>query len=154
MRRFLCLGAALALAFRAIGSAQRTLPPGSAPGHLINVAGTSFYIRCAGSTGGPMVILEAGAGDYSNRWSAVQDLLKPRVRSCTYDRAGLGWSGGTQHESIAQIAPEKAAEQEDLLQLSNHSKIVRDPSSGHHAHVENPGLVANAIVEVVDARRR
>ena len=52
------------------------------------------------------------------------------------------------------IAREKAAEQEDLLRLSNRSKLIRDPSSGHHIHVENPGLVANAIEDVVDASRR
>jgi len=102
MRRALCLTAGLALAFSVIGSARRTLPPGPAPGRLIDVAGTSFHIRCAGVTEGPRVILEAGAGDYSNRWSAVQDLLAPRIRSCAYDRAGLGRSGGTEHESIAQ----------------------------------------------------
>ena len=266
MRRVACLSAALALAFSALGSAQRTLPPGPPPGRLIDVAGVSFHIHCVGPTGGPTVILDAGAGDYSNRWSAVQDLLAPRIRSCAYDRAGLGWSGGTQHESIAQdnddlhalltaasvsgpyvlvghslgalmvrryfsrfpdgvvgmvlvgsahentqlfdlranqwvrmreqaspmgadfreiyearqttpvplgnrplavvigtrpdpnipdhIKPEKAAEQEDLLGLSNNSKMVRDPSSGHHVHVENPGLVAKAIADVVDASRR
>jgi len=266
MQRALCLSAGLALAFSGIGSTQRTLPPGPAPGRLVDVAGTSFHIRCAGSTEGPTVILEAGAGDYSNRWSAVQDLLAPRVRSCAYDRAGLGWSGGTQHESISQdnddlhalltaaavggpyvlvghsmgalmvrryfslfpegiagmvligaahentqlfdlradqwqrmreqaspmgadfreiyearkripvplgdrplaivigtrpepyvpadVAREKSAEQEDLLRLSNHSKLIRDPSSGHHIHVENPELVAKAIEEVVDASRR
>jgi pimeloyl-ACP methyl ester carboxylesterase len=53
-----------------------------------------------------------------------------------------------------EIAREKAGEQEDLLRLSNNSKMYRDPSSGHHIHVENPGLVANAIVEIVDASRR
>jgi pimeloyl-ACP methyl ester carboxylesterase len=265
MRRVACLSAALALTLSVIGSAQRTVPPGPPPGRLIDVAGVSLHIRCVGSSEGPTVILEAGAGDYSNRWSAVQDLLAPRIRSCAYDRAGLGWSGGAQHESIAQdnddlhalltaafvsgpyvlvghslgalmvrryfsrfpggivgmvlvgaahentqlfnlgtnqwmrmreqaspmgadfrevyearqstpvplgnrplavvigtrpdpiipdhIKPEKAAEQEDLLRLSNNSKMVRDPSSGHQIHVDNPGLVANAIAEVVEASR-
>ena len=52
------------------------------------------------------------------------------------------------------IKPEKAAEQEDLLRLSSNSTMVRDPSSGHHIHVENPSLVAKAIADVVTASRR
>ena len=265
MHRVVCLGVGLAL-FTAIGAAQPNRPTGPAPGRLIDVAGISFHIRCVGPTGGATVVLEAGAGDYSNRWMAVQDLLVPGVRSCAYDRAGLGWSGGAQHDSIADdnadlrallttakigppfvlvghsmgalmvrryfsrfpdgivgmvlvgsahentqlfnlaanqwvrmreqaspmgadfreiyearqrtpmplgdrplaivlgtraepyvpddVAREKAAEQEDLLGLSNHSKLIRDPSSGHHIHVENPALVAKAIEDVVDASRR
>jgi pimeloyl-ACP methyl ester carboxylesterase len=39
-----------------------------------------------------MVIFEAGGGAFSKDWTAVQSLLKARVRSCAYDRAGLGWS--------------------------------------------------------------
>jgi pimeloyl-ACP methyl ester carboxylesterase len=46
--------------------------------------------------------LEAGGGDYSNRRTEVQALLAPRVRSCAYDRAELGWSNGTASESFAQ----------------------------------------------------
>jgi pimeloyl-ACP methyl ester carboxylesterase len=52
------------------------------------------------------------------------------------------------------IKPEKAAEQEDLLRLSSNSTMVRDPSSGHQIHVENPSLVAKAIADVVNASRR
>jgi len=35
--------------------------------------------------------------------------------------------------------------------VSRNSKLVRDPSSGHHIHVDNPTLVAKAIEEVVVA---
>ena len=212
--------------------------------------------------GGPTVILEAGAGDYSNRWTAVQDRLAPRVRSCAHDRAGFGWSAGTPqgmpqdnadlhalltaaavpgpyvlvghslgallvrryalqypdgivglvlagptHENTRlfspldnqwkrmreqamgadfqelylarqanpvalgnrpvivivgtrpdlnvttpdEIAREKAAELEDQPRISTNSTLVRDPSSGHHIHVDNPALVAGAIDEVVAA---
>jgi pimeloyl-ACP methyl ester carboxylesterase len=47
------------------------------------------------------------------------------------------------------IAREKAAEMEEQPKLSRNSKLVRDPSSGHHIHVENPKLVAGAIEDVV-----
>ena len=49
------------------------------------------------------------------------------------------------------IAREKAAELEEQPRISRNSKLVRDPSSGHHTHVDNPKLVANAIEEAVTA---
>ena len=49
------------------------------------------------------------------------------------------------------VAREKAAELEDQPRVSRNSKLVRDPSSGHHIHVDNPTLVAKAIEEVVVA---
>ncbi|HEX7778326.1 MAG TPA: alpha/beta hydrolase [Vicinamibacterales bacterium] len=247
-------------------SARQNRPPEPPPGRLIDVGGRSLHIRCVGpATAGPTVILEAGAGDYSNRWTAVQDLLAPSVGSCAYDRAGMGWSSGNQNQSMAQdnddlrallttakvagpyvlvghsmgallvrryashypdgvvglvlvgpthentrlfftsdnqwkrvreqpgamgtdfqelhlarqanptplgdrpvivlvgtrpdpkvstpedIAREKAAEMEEQPRISRNSKLVRDPASGHHIHVENPKLVAGAIEEVVTA---
>jgi pimeloyl-ACP methyl ester carboxylesterase len=256
------------------GAALQNRPAGPPPGRLVDIGGRSLHIRCVGPpTGGPTVILEAGGGDYSNRWTAVQDLLAPRVRSCAYDRAGLGWSGGAEqsmsrsnadlralltaarvagpyvlvghsigallvrryaneplppprfgapsdtvvgmvlagptHENTRlfftadnqwkrvreqpdamgaefqelhaarqanpvplgdrplivlvgtrpdpnvpdDIAREKAAELEDQPRISRNSRLVRDASSGHHIHVDNPKLVADAIEEVVTAAR-
>lgn len=73
--------------------AAQAPPSGPPPGVLIAVGGHKLHLRCVGPTGaGPIVILEAGGGGYSTGWSAVQDLLSPRVRTCAYDRAGWGWS--------------------------------------------------------------
>jgi pimeloyl-ACP methyl ester carboxylesterase len=75
------------------GQMAQTPPPGPAPGLLIDIWGHKMFIRCVGPAGGsPTVILEAGGGGSSNAWSRVQGLLSPRVRSCAYDRAGLGRS--------------------------------------------------------------
>jgi len=52
-----------------------------------------------------------------------------------------------------ELQQEKAAEQEDLARLSNNSRFVADPTSGHHIHLENSVLVVRAIREVVDAIR-
>jgi pimeloyl-ACP methyl ester carboxylesterase len=49
------------------------------------------------------------------------------------------------------VAREKAEEIEDQPRISRNSKLVRDPSSGHHIHVDNPKLVADAIGEVISA---
>jgi pimeloyl-ACP methyl ester carboxylesterase len=266
MRRLAFVASALVLVVNVMGSAQPRKPAEPAPGRLVEVNGRSLHIRCVGpTTTGPTVILEAGAGDYSNRWTAVQDLLARRVRSCAYDRAGLGWSAGAQNPSFSQsnldlralltaanvtgpyvlvghsigallvrryashhpdavvgmvlvgpthentrlfftadsqwkrvreqpdptgadfqelhlarqanptplgdrplivvvgtrpdpkvstpddVAREKATELEEQPRISRNSKLVRDPSSGHHVHVDNPTLVADAIEEVVTA---
>jgi pimeloyl-ACP methyl ester carboxylesterase len=69
-------------------------PSGPAPGVLVDIGGHKLHVRCVGPSGGrPTVILEAGGGGFSNSWSLVQNLLSSRVRTCAYDRAGLGWSG-------------------------------------------------------------
>jgi len=77
--------------------AERTMaqkpPSGPAPGVLVDIGGHKLHLRCVGPAGaGPTVILEAGGGGFSRDWSLVQDLLSSRVRTCAYDRAGLGWS--------------------------------------------------------------
>lgn len=64
-----------------------------APGVLVAVGGHRMHLRCVGpDRARPTVILEAGGGGFSGHWARVQALLAPRVRSCAYDRAGLGWS--------------------------------------------------------------
>src|SRR5688572_24445257 len=93
MRPVTFLISGFALAATVTGLAQPNRPAQPPPGRLVNIGGHSLHIRCVGpATGGPTVILSAGAGDYSSRWTAVQDLLAPRVPSCAYDRAGFGWS--------------------------------------------------------------
>lgn len=78
-------------------SAERTIPQtspsGPAPGELVDIGGHKLHIRCVGPASGRVtVILEAGGGSFSGNWSLVQELLSPRVKTCSYDRAGLGWS--------------------------------------------------------------
>src|SRR5580765_1105073 len=76
-----------------IGLIAQTPPSGPAPGLLVDIGKHKLHIRCAGpASGKPTVILEAGGGNFSTTWSAVQGLLSSRVRTCAYDRAGLGWS--------------------------------------------------------------
>jgi pimeloyl-ACP methyl ester carboxylesterase len=68
-------------------------PSGPAPGVLVDIGGHKLHIRCVGPVDArPIVILEAGGGGFSNAWTRVQDALSPRIRTCAYDRAGLGWS--------------------------------------------------------------
>jgi pimeloyl-ACP methyl ester carboxylesterase len=86
--------------------APRTDPP---PGVLVDVGGHKLHLRCVGPTGATAtVILEAGGGGFSSEWSRVQENLAPRVRSCAYDRAGLGWSEAgpaprTMHQEVFEL---------------------------------------------------
>lgn len=61
------------------------------PGRLVAVDGFRLHLDCAGS-GRPPVILDAGLGDSSRVWSGLQPEIAARLRVCSYDRAGLGWS--------------------------------------------------------------
>jgi len=79
----------------AAGHAQNTPAPlFPAPGRLVDLGGWRLHLNCSGKAnpGRPVVILEAGAGDFSVDWSLVQPLIAPSARVCSYDRAGAGWS--------------------------------------------------------------
>ena len=51
----------------------------------------SLHLRCTG-TGSPTVIFESGSGSDSTVWFGVSPSIAQVTRTCTYDRAGLGWS--------------------------------------------------------------
>ncbi len=64
------------------------------PGRMVPVFDTSLHLYCTGD-GAPTVVLEAGlGGDYLD-FSRVQPLLAARLRVCSYDRAGAGFSART-----------------------------------------------------------
>lgn len=82
------LGIATTIAF-----AQSAAPLGPAPGKLIEVGAHKLHIHCVGPLDAkPIVVFESGGGAYSKDWISVQGLLAEKVRTCAYDRAGLGWS--------------------------------------------------------------
>ena len=68
----------------------RPLPRGS----FVDIGGRRLRIVCEGPKGSsPVVILEAGAFGFAADWAAVQDRLAALgMRSCAYDRAGMGFS--------------------------------------------------------------
>lgn len=61
------------------------------PGRLVDVGGFNLHLHSNG-TGGPAVVLIAGAGDYSFDWSLVQPGVSRFAQACSYDRAGAAWS--------------------------------------------------------------
>lgn len=62
-----------------------------APGKLVDVGGYRLHLLCMGR-GSPTIIFESGVADDSLTWFAVQPAIAKTTRTCSYDRAGYGWS--------------------------------------------------------------
>ena len=58
---------------------------------LVNIGTHSLHIRCTGK-GTPVVVIDTGVGDTSERWTPMQAQIAQITRVCTYDRAGYGAS--------------------------------------------------------------
>jgi len=90
---FLMLLAILIVGLLIAGQVARRLlikrfPP---PGKMLDLQGYRLHVRCEGQ--GPVtILLEAGLNDCSLQWRRLQQLLAQRATTCSYDRAGLGWS--------------------------------------------------------------
>jgi len=61
------------------------------PGKFVNVSGRRIYIYCVGHSS-PTVVLESGLGGPTVLWGQMQPQLAQKIRVCSYDRDGLGWS--------------------------------------------------------------
>ncbi|NBB14123.1 alpha/beta fold hydrolase [Caulobacter sp. SLTY] len=84
----------LALAI-SLGSVVTAIASAHPPGRLVDIGGRRLNLVCAGPADapGPLVVFEAGAFGLSADFGAVQEGLAAKgVRSCAYDRAGLGRS--------------------------------------------------------------
>ena len=92
----------LACCFMAALAAQ-DLPP--APGKLFDVDnGRRLHLLCSGQ-GSPTVVFEAGASAFAIDFTLVQRELQGSHRTCSYDRAGSGWS-----DLLPPFAPTKDAQ--------------------------------------------
>jgi pimeloyl-ACP methyl ester carboxylesterase len=90
----------------------KAYPP---PGQLVDVGGYRLHINCTGQ-GSPTVVIESGWGDMSASWGWVQPEVAKTTRICTYDRAGMGWSGVSPEPRTAR---EYAKELHTLLEKAN-----------------------------------
>jgi len=66
------------------------------PGKMVQLdhSSLSMHIDCTGE-GTPTVILESGLGDSYISWRRTQPLIAKFTRVCSYDRAGIGYSGAS-----------------------------------------------------------
>jgi pimeloyl-ACP methyl ester carboxylesterase len=84
----LMVAAGASLEVVATRSIANSNPP---PGRLVSVKGRKSHIFCLGA-GTPSVIFISGLGETYDSWSKVQPEVARSTRTCSYDRAGLGWS--------------------------------------------------------------
>jgi pimeloyl-ACP methyl ester carboxylesterase len=76
------------------------------PGLLVAVDSTTLNFNCVGH-GSPTVVFDAGWEDWSPAWSIVQPVIAEHTRTCSYDRAGAGFSSaGTMPRTSVEIARE------------------------------------------------
>jgi pimeloyl-ACP methyl ester carboxylesterase len=63
-------------------------------GTYVDIGGRKLRLVCAGpQSDKPTVWMEAGAFGLAADWAAIQEKLTAKgIRSCAYDRAGMGWS--------------------------------------------------------------
>lgn len=73
------------------------------PGKIIALETHRLHMHCTGE-GVPTVLLESGSGAWSTHWALVQAKVASFTRVCSYDRAGLGWSGSGQKPNDIQRA--------------------------------------------------
>lgn len=85
------------------------------PGLRVSVDGHRLNLVCQGS-GRPVVVLDAGLGDWSPSWIPIQERLASRTTVCAYDRAGYGFSDPA---SSPRTSDAIARELHDLLHAAN-----------------------------------
>lgn len=98
----ICLAAAVA------GVRALTLPRPPLRGALVDIGGRRLRIVCEGPRSDrPLVLFESGIFGFAADWGEVQKALVAKgIRSCAYDRAGLGFSdpGPSPRDGIAIVS--------------------------------------------------
>ncbi len=75
--------------------ANYSVPIIDPPGKIYSVNGMDMHLYCTGPENDkqPTVVIIAGLGVQSPLYYDLQEELSKSVHTCTYDRAGNGWSG-------------------------------------------------------------
>ena len=83
-------------------TAQVDDPNYSTAQRLVQVeAGRRLNLYCKG-TGSPLVVFDSGLTDETAVWGLVQPAISRKTRTCTYDRAGVGFSDPSAYEGNSQ----------------------------------------------------
>ena len=96
---------ALGIVYQRIGSARsaRRFPP---PGELVRVGRHRLHLHCQGEAS-PTVVFDSALGSSSLSWVLVQPEVAKFTATCSYDRAGCGWSeAGPFPRTVEQIVKE------------------------------------------------
>jgi pimeloyl-ACP methyl ester carboxylesterase len=143
----------LAASILAINVDAESVPDtAQANGHFYTIDGRRMRMVCEGPTGSskPVVLFESGAFGFAGDWAYVQSQLSVEgVRSCAYDRAGMGLSD-------AAVAPRDginvARDLEQLMVAANVPGpyvLVGHSMAGARVHLfanRNPDKVAGLVL--------
>jgi pimeloyl-ACP methyl ester carboxylesterase len=116
-------------------------------GRLVDVDGYRLLLNCTG-VGNPTVILEAGFGDLSVEWRAVQPQIAKFSRVCSYDRAGYG---GSDPGPLPRTSLRIATELHTLLKNAGEAPpyvLVGSSFGGYNVRVFN-GLYPDEVAGIV-----
>jgi pimeloyl-ACP methyl ester carboxylesterase len=123
-----------------------------ANGQFYTVEGRRMRMVCEGPTGSskPVVLFESGAFGFAGDWAYVQSQLTAQgVRSCAYDRAGMGLSDTA---SAPRDGINVARDLEKLLEAADVPGpyvLVGHSMAGARVHLfanRNPGKVAGLVL--------
>ncbi len=109
MKRVVAIGLAVATFAASAALSADDNPPWEVyarPQQLVRLPdGRRLNLICMGQ-GSPVVILESGGGNSAWAWSSVHYKIAATTRTCTYDRAGLGFSdeGPLPRDALAVVA--------------------------------------------------
>jgi pimeloyl-ACP methyl ester carboxylesterase len=141
-----------AVAFGGVRALITPRPP--MRGERVDIGGRRLRIVCEGPRSDkPLIVMESGIFGFASDWGEVQKALSARgLRSCAYDRAGLGFSdpGPYPRDGIAVVG-----DLEKLLQARGETGplvLVGHSMAGLHTRLfalRNPGRVKGLVL--VDA---
>lgn len=111
--------ATLLLATTTIGGAVPGDTLYSKPGEGLSDGRGRLNFYCMGS-GSPTIVFEAGFGDWSPSWAAIQPPIARWTRVCTYDRAGYAFSDPA-------VLPRTSVRIADELHAALHEASISPP---------------------------
>jgi pimeloyl-ACP methyl ester carboxylesterase len=145
------LGIFLALWIGAGLAVTATAGPFKPSGAMVDIGGRELRLVCLGpSSDKPVIWMEAGAWGLSADFAAIQQKLAARgLRSCAYDRAGMGFSdpGPKPRDSAAIVA-----DLEKLIAASGERGpfiLMAHSMAGQHMRLfagKNPDKVAGLVL--------
>lgn len=105
------------------------------PARMVNVGqGRRMNLYCMGK-GSPAVIMDAGMGDSSISWALVQPAISRHVRTCSFDRAGLGFSDAATRAGTAENAAEDLHQLLQAADIGPPYVLVAHSSGGLNARI-------------------
>jgi pimeloyl-ACP methyl ester carboxylesterase len=130
-------------------------------GTLYDIDGRHLMLHHTGK-GTPVVVIEAGAGNFGLDYLHVQRGVSRFATCAVYDRAGYGWSDADpQPRTAAEPLPISAELARSLLaaKLELHAALAAGvshgehrvlPDAGHMVQYEQPDAITDAVRDVLD----